>query len=120
MPIINAKAPAGTTAVQYGRTSIAMNDDGSVDVPAYVARSLADAGFIAPDLPANKTVAQLLTASDAWEGSYIIQASGQRIGINPYAPAPAEGEQPADYDQMGHAQAALADKGEPKVSVISG
>ena len=105
--IVDVKLPTGKKKVLYGGSSLGVGADGTTDVPAYVAKSLVDAGATCPTLPSG-SVATLLADAQPNELAYIIWAHGQAVGTNPYAPD-------SDYDKAAHADAVFSTLGEPAV-----
>lgn len=104
MSIVVVTAKAGTSKVKYGQSEFQVAQDGTIDVPGYVAHTLLtlDGFTSAPAL--TDTAAALLAATDpgaAFEANYIFWAYGQ--------PIPAE-------NQITAAGALLTARGEPTVS----
>lgn len=113
--ILNVKLPVGKSVAKYGQAILALNPDGSVDVPAYVARALVAAGGTCPTVPSGTTAA-LLAAAEEEETSYMLVAYGQTIGVNPFLPKLKEGQAAPSYDPAAHASAVLTNLGEPSAS----
>ena len=95
--IVNCQLPAGKSKVAYGAGALGVNDDNTVDIPQYVAKTLVAAGATCAD-PLAGTVAGLLAASSSAEQQYIFWSYNKSPGT------PTE------------ANALFAERGEPAVS----
>lgn len=83
MNIVNVRLPAGKIKCAYGATGLGVNEDNSVDVPKYVAKTLVAAGGACDD-PLTGSVASLLAASndESGEQNYLFWAHHQPLGDN--------------------------------------
>lgn len=124
--IVSCTAPAGATAVRYGGAQMLVDEDGTIAVPAYVAKALvAQAGFTsAANL--SKSVSALLAAGDPDEVGYLFQAHGRATPVPTvisHAGEEAEGEEPipdevVPVDKLALAAELLAARGEPTAAVV--
>lgn len=103
MAIIAVHLPGGAAGVRYGSAKL-LADGGAVDVPAYVAKTIAGIeGTTAPGLPDGSASDLLAATTEAFEANYIFQA----FGLTP----PTE-------DAIAKAVALFGSKGEPAAALL--
>lgn len=124
--ILNIKAPNNIDRVRYGQIEMLVSEDGTIDVPAYVAKTLAGSGFIvSPASDIASTILQLIAAGDPFEANYLFQAYGKPIPQDKTGPVLDGQGQPTGETQVteaadprGDAAALFAAKGEPVVTLV--
>lgn len=100
--IVKVQTAPGTIGVRYGVAEMMPAEDGSIDVPAYVAKTIAALPSFACAADLTASVANLLAATaDEWECNYLFNAYGLAI--------PGEA-------RIAAAQALLATRGAPNGS----
>lgn len=77
--IVSAKAPAGAVKAKYGMIEMLVADDGTLDVPAYVAKTLVGKAGFTTDANISASAVQMLGAGEIHEAQYILQAYGKPI-----------------------------------------
>lgn len=84
--IVTVNCPAGAHTVKYGQASMLPESDGSIDVPAYVAKTLLGVSGFSTGASLSGTAASILnglSVSDQWEAIYILRAYGKQVSGDP-------------------------------------
>ncbi len=75
--IVTVTLPPGKVAVSYGLIGLGVNNDGTVEIPQYVAKSLIAAGCSGDPCPSS--IPTYINGGPDWEAIYMLQAYGQPI-----------------------------------------
>lgn len=100
--IVQVNCAGGKSAVQYGKSQFQVSDDGTLELPDYVAKSVCGLAGFSSSADLSPSAATLLAADEPSEANYLFWAYGKSL--------------PDEDQRIAEAGLLLAQRGNPACS----